>query len=350
MPKSTTRHDDNTAEVQKPLARGRKAKDNGGNGNMDTPNTEFDVALHSDTTLDTASAPESTSARKGASARRASNGNKTVSLLEDDPSVYEEDITYASKADRDSSSLDDLDRAERFDLNDTQFRNGNRSVDNISIVEVIDDTYDNLGLTDEASILPKLARAISRPRRAGRANPSQVAVDGDDAEHEPLVVLEVDLEAADDVEEEEPDPVELADAAVEVEVVEVEHPEELERFIDRVLSMESVSVDDPVRIYLREIGRTALLKSPDESALAEKMAVGHKAAEELEQKGINLKLLEDLSARQPLGEEESRILAQDETRVSILAYREGKAAKQKLVQANLRLVVSIARRYIGRGL
>ena len=79
-----------------------------------------------------------------------------------------------SKADRDSSSLDDLDRAERFDLDDTQFRNGNRSVDNISIVEVIDDTYDNLGLTDEASILPKLARAITRPRRASRANPAEV--------------------------------------------------------------------------------------------------------------------------------------------------------------------------------
>jgi RNA polymerase primary sigma factor len=351
MPKSTTRHDDNTAEVQKPLAKGRKTKDNGGNGNMDTPNIELDTSLHSDTTLDTPPAPKSTSARKGASARRASNGTKPITLLEDDPTIYEEDIAYtSSKADRDSSSLDDLDRAERFDLDDTQFRNGTRSVDNISIVEVIDDTYDNLGLTDDASILPKLARAITRPRRAGRANPVEDPIDGEDAEHEPLVVLEVELEAAEDIEEEEPDPVELADAAVEVEVVEVEHPEELERFIDRVLSMESVSVDDPVRIYLREIGRTALLKSPDESALAEKMAVGHKAAEELEQKGINLKLLEDLSARQPLGEEESRVLAQDETRASILAYREGKAAKQKLVQANLRLVVSIARRYIGRGL
>ena len=65
----------------------------------------------------------------------------------------------------------------------------------------------------------------------------------------------------------EPDAAELARAATDVEVAEVEHPEDLERFIDRVLSMESVSVDDPVRIYLREIGRTALLRSPDESAL-----------------------------------------------------------------------------------
>ena len=201
MPKSTTRHDDNTAEVQEPLAKGRKSKANGGNGNMDT----LDAALHSDTTLDTPSVPKSSSARKGSASRRASNGTKPITLLEDDPSVYQEDMAYTSKADRDSSSLDDLDRAERFDLDDTQFRNSTRSVDNISIVEVIDDTYDNLGLTDEASLLPKLARAISRPRRASRANPTDNPIDGDDLEQEPLVVLEVEMEVVDDIEEEEPE-------------------------------------------------------------------------------------------------------------------------------------------------
>ena len=70
-------------------------------------------------------------------------------------------------------------------------------------------------------------------------------------------------------------------------MVEVEQPEELERFIDRVLSMESVSVDDPVRIYLREIGRTALRSPPDESALAEKMTQGRKARDEIEILRVN---------------------------------------------------------------
>src|SRR5690349_11854778 len=108
MPKSTTRHDDNTAEVQEPPTKSRKSKASGGNGNIDTSNTQLDTALHSDTPP----APKSTPARKSAASRRASNGTKPITLLEDDPAIYEEDIAYtSSKADRDSSSLDDLDRA-----------------------------------------------------------------------------------------------------------------------------------------------------------------------------------------------------------------------------------------------
>jgi RNA polymerase primary sigma factor len=299
--------------------------------------------------------------------------------------MFDEDINYAPKADLNSAAMDDLDRAERFDLDATQFRNGGRSTDSISIVEVIDDTYDNLGLTDDGTILPKLSRSGARTKRTGRGTPIEALANNQNEDDEAEDILEVEIEVVDDADEteEEPDAIELADAATEVEVVEVEHPDELERFIDRVLSMESVSVDDPVRIYLREIGRTALLKSPDESALAQKMAVGQKAAAELEKMGINLKGLETLVVRPALTDDETRsleylnsrlalteddqqltdeesnsqkdlsirqLMANEETRGHILVYREGRAAKQKLVQANLRLVVSIARRYIGRGL
>ena len=48
------------------------------------------------------------------------------------------------------------------------------------------------------------------------------------------------------------------------------------------LSTWRASVDDPVRIYLREIGRTPLLKLPQESAFAEKMALGRQARIDLE--------------------------------------------------------------------
>src|SRR4051812_9618841 len=76
-----------------------------------------------------------------------------------------------------------------------------------------------------------------------------------------------------EMEAEEPDEAALA---VIADVVEVE-PEDLEKIVDRALNMEGISVDDPVRIYLREIGRTALPKSPDESALAVKIAAGRAA-------------------------------------------------------------------------
>src|SRR5207248_10278295 len=119
----------------------------------------------------------------------------------------------------------------------------------------------------------------------GRSAPDpQIAVVEETVESEEILEVEVT-----DLEEAEPDAAELARVATDVEVVEVEHPEDLERFIDRVLSMESVSVDDPVRIYLREIGRTALLRSPDESALAEKMTVGLKTQLDLAQLDAELK-------------------------------------------------------------
>ncbi|HST04950.1 MAG TPA: sigma-70 family RNA polymerase sigma factor [Chloroflexia bacterium] len=385
MPKSTTRHNDYPEDEGKPVARGRNTKSdlkNSGNGSIDASNAPVAESRPEGAT-DNPPTPISTRSRKGAS-RRVSNDVKPI-LLPDDSGIFDEDINFAPKADRNNAAMDDLDRAERFDLDATQFRNGGRSTDSISIVEVIDDTYDNLGLTDDGTILPKLSRSGTRAKRTGRGTPIEALANNHSEDDEAEDILEVEIEVVDDADEteEEPDAIELADAATEVEVVEVEHPDELERFIDRVLSMESVSVDDPVRIYLREIGRTALLKSPDESALAQKMAVGQKAAAELEKMGINLKGLETLVVRPALTDDETRILeylnarlalpeddqqltdeesnsqkdlsirqlmANEETRSHILVYREGRAAKQKLVQANLRLVVSIARRYIGRGL
>ncbi len=72
--------------------------------------------------------------------------------------------------------------------------------------------------------------------------------------------------------------------------------------LEEVLSNEGISVDDPVKIYLKEIGRVPLLSNEEEQALAKRMAEGDEAA------------------------------------------------RAKLSEANLRLVVSIAKRYAGRGM
>ena len=75
-----------------------------------------------------------------------------------------------------------------------------------------------------------------------------------------------------------------------------------EEELENVLSSEGISIDDPVKVYLKEIGRVPLLTSEEEIDLAVRMANGDEYA------------------------------------------------KQRLSEANLRLVVSIAKRYVGRGM
>lgn len=98
-------------------------------------------------------------------------------------------------------------------------------------------------------------------------------------------------------------------------------------------SMVSIKVDDPVRMYLKEIGRVELLTGEEEYELA---------------------VLVDRAKRAKLEIEYKREQAIDISREEMLEYDEvmmrGEFASQKLVEANLRLVVSIAKRYVSRGL
>ncbi len=96
-----------------------------------------------------------------------------------------------------------------------------------------------------------------------------------------------------------------SDAVLDEDIAAIEH--EVERMgqgenMERVLAQEGLAIDDPVRMYLKEIGKVPLLTAKRERELAERMAEG------------------------------------DET------------AKDELVEANLRLVVSIAKRYVGKGM
>ena len=83
------------------------------------------------------------------------------------------------------------------------------------------------------------------------------------------------------------------------EIEKLESPEDMEKMLAQV---EGLAIDDPVRMYLKEIGKVPLLGTEDEISLAQKMA------------------------------------------------KNDESAKQKIVEANLRLVVSIAKRYVGRGM
>ena len=90
---------------------------------------------------------------------------------------------------------------------------------------------------------------------------------------------------------------------------------------------------DPVRMYLKEIGKVDLLTAADEVDLAMKIEAGLDAGNKLE--------------AAEAGELE---LTRAETRRLSRVEQVGLEAKQALISANLRLVVSIAKRYVGRGM
>jgi RNA polymerase primary sigma factor len=87
---------------------------------------------------------------------------------------------------------------------------------------------------------------------------------------------------------------------------------------------------DPVRMYLKEIGKVPLLTAEQEVTLAKRIETGLNATEKLEAEG------------EPLSE--SSIASWQ------AVQRDGELARRQLTEANLRLVVSIAKRYVGRGM
>ncbi|MBP3520286.1 MAG: RNA polymerase sigma factor RpoD [Oscillospiraceae bacterium] len=115
-------------------------------------------------------------------------------------------------------------------------------------------------------------------------------------------------------------------------------PEELEEgeavaeeeVVDPNALADTFSIDDPVRMYLKEIGKVDLLSSDEEIQLAQDMGLGAEAIATLKEAGDDL----DEATRAELEK----------------AVKKGERAKQRLAEANLRLVVSIAKRYVGRGM
>src|SRR5438270_8591948 len=108
----------------------------------------------------------------------------------------------------------------------------------------------------------------------------------------------------------------------EVDVEEVAHNkwEELHEGLGLVVADLESSLDDPVRMYLREIGRVPLLSAEEEVRLARRI-----------ERGRN---------------EQLRLAALRDYRI----IEDGEEAQRRLTEANLRLVVSVAKKYIGRGM
>ena len=119
-----------------------------------------------------------------------------------------------------------------------------------------------------------------------------------------------------------------ADDEVEMESIDLSVPD-------------GVSVEDPVRMYLKEIGKVPLLSAEEEIELAQKMETGNVAAEKIQILKSRIEETDDEAEKEEI-RAEIKELQKDEG--------VGAEAKKRLAEANLRLVVSIAKRYVGRGM
>ncbi len=127
----------------------------------------------------------------------------------------------------------------------------------------------------------------------------------------------------------------LADEGVEILEAPVDDQDDLRRVQSD--GARRAATGDLVRIYLREIGRVPLLTAQDEVDLAKSIEAGLFAEEKLQ-------AAEGCAAGSPAAG-----LGAALAELALLAA-DGMQSKQRLIEANLRLVVSIAKRYIGRGL
>jgi RNA polymerase primary sigma factor len=129
------------------------------------------------------------------------------------------------------------------------------------------------------------------------------------------ILIEQGIEIS-DVEVEEPVTEEVVKKAVAAEAV----PEEAD--------LTAIDIDDSISLYLKEIGRIPLLTAEQEVDLAKRMEAGRTARRRLSRDGQ---------------------LSIDERQKLKSVMRDGKGAQEHLVKANSRLVVSVAKKYVGRG-
>jgi RNA polymerase primary sigma factor len=131
------------------------------------------------------------------------------------------------------------------------------------------------------------------------------------------LLMEADVHVGEPKDEEEEEEEDLADDS-----------EAEESSSEQEARFRAVQSDDTIGLYLKEISRVPLLAREEEVALAKRMEQGQKAAERLRKKNG---------------------LKPNERRSLEAVVQDGQAAREHLIQANSRLVISVAKKYIGRG-
>jgi RNA polymerase primary sigma factor len=105
-----------------------------------------------------------------------------------------------------------------------------------------------------------------------------------------------------------------------------EGPDESDQ-ADQEAYFDTIAIDDTIGLYLKEIGRVPLLTAEEEVMLAKRMEAGQVALEKLNEDGLDLEKRTELR----------------------MVMLDGLAAREHLIRANSRLVISVAKKYIGRG-
>ncbi|MGD9050001.1 MAG: RNA polymerase sigma factor RpoD [Anaerolineae bacterium] len=125
--------------------------------------------------------------------------------------------------------------------------------------------------------------------------------------------------------------IEISDAGLEEPEAPEAKPKEAEPVESTAadIDLSAIDIDDSISLYLKEIGRIPLLTAEQEVSLAKRMEAGRNAKRRLSRDGKRL------------GYEKREQLA--------ATVRDGKAAQEHLIKANSRLVVSVAKKYVGRG-
>ena len=139
---------------------------------------------------------------------------------------------------------------------------------------------------------------------------------------------------------EQPESLDQADFAIEPSFDELEEEDTPEDILNSGQYFDDIS-DDSVRLHLREIGKIPLLSADEELALAQKIVANR---DELAEVLGNIAEIDETPA-----DERTKKQRDDRSALKIRADKLSRP-KEKMAEANMRLVVSIAKRYSGRGL